>query len=67
MISQMPDQLKRHEKLMQNHELQNWGLNNLTLGRHIPQVVKKLADSKNIIRQEANMCLFGMFEIMKSG
>ena len=29
--------------------------------------MKKLADSKNIIRQEAIKCLFGMFEIMRNG
>ena len=30
-------------------------------------MVKKLADSKNIIRQEANKCLFFMNQIMRSG
>lgn len=29
---------------------QQWGLSNAILGRHIPLIVKKLADSKNIIR-----------------
>ena len=46
---------------------QPWGLSNATLGRHIPQLVKKLADSKNIIRQEAIRCLFHINEIMRSG
>jgi hypothetical protein len=46
---------------------QSWGLSNLALGRHIPLIVKKLADSKNIIRQEATKCLFGISEIMRSG
>lgn len=27
-----------------------WGISNSCLSRHIPQIVKKLADSKNIIR-----------------
>ena len=46
---------------------QSWGLSNSILGRHIPLIVKKLADSKNIIRQEAIRCLFGINEIMRSG
>jgi hypothetical protein len=37
------------------------------LGRQIPLLVKKLADSKNIIRQEATRCLFSINEIMRSG
>jgi hypothetical protein len=44
-----------------------YGLNASYLGRHIPLLVKKLADSKAIIRQEAIKCLFGMNEIMRSG
>ena len=46
---------------------QQWGLSNAILGRHIPLIVKKLADSKNIIRQEAIRCLFGIVEIMRNG
>ena len=42
-------------------------MSNATLSRHLPQIVKKLADSKNIIRQEAVRCLFQMNEIMRSG
>jgi hypothetical protein len=56
-------------KIMQNEMPadQRWGLSNAILGRHIPQIVKKLADSKNIIRQEAIRCLSYMNEIMRSG
>jgi hypothetical protein len=39
----------------------------MTLVKCIPAIVKKLADSKNIIRQEAIKCLFGIYEIMRSG
>lgn len=69
MIIGMKEQCLRFEKLMKQELTpdQTWGLSNATLGRHIPQIVKKLADSKNIIRQEAIKCLFGMFEIMRSG
>lgn len=28
----------------------SWGISNAVLGRHISLIVKKLADSKNIIR-----------------
>jgi hypothetical protein len=35
------------------------------LGRYIPQLVKKLGDSKNIIRSEAIRALIGIFEIMR--
>ena len=42
-------------------------MSNAVLGRHIPLIVKKLADSKNIIRQEAVKCLLGINEIMRSG
>ena len=44
-----------------------WGLSNSSLSRHIPQIVKKLSDSKNIIRQEASKSLFLMNDIMRSG
>jgi len=63
MVICMKEQSTRMEKVMKN-ELQHdqtWGLSNVTLGRHIPLIVKKLADSKNIIRQEAIKCLYGIF------
>lgn len=46
---------------------QTWGLSNAILGKNIPQIVKKLADSKNIIRQEAIKCLSYINDIMRSG
>lgn len=52
------------QEITQDHQ---WGLSNAILGRHIPLIVKKLADSKNIIRQEAIRCLFGIVEIMRNG
>ena len=69
MILGMPEQCQRYVKIMQNEMPadQRWGLSNAILGRHIPQIVKKLADSKNIIRQEAIRCLSYMNEIMRSG
>ena len=65
----MPKQRERHERLMKQELSQDecWGLSNAILGRHIPLIVKKLADSKNIIRQEAIKCLFGINEIMRCG
>ena len=52
MILSMPEQCYRYVKIMKNEMPadQRWGLSNAVLGRHIPQIVKKLADSKNIIR-----------------
>ena len=52
MIIWMPLQRKRFEKMLKQELTadQNWGLSNAILGRHIPLIVKKLADSKNIIR-----------------
>lgn len=44
-----------------------FGLSNQQLVMHIPLIVKKLADSKNIIRQEAIKCLFFIFDIMRNG
>ena len=44
-----------------------FGLSNQQLVMHIPLIVKKLADSKNIIRQEAVKCLFFIFDIMRNG
>lgn len=38
-----------------------------SLGRYVPQLIKKLGDSKNIIRSEAIRALIGIFEIMRSG
>ena len=35
------------------------------LGRYIPQLIKKLGDSKNIIRSEAIKALIGIFDIMR--
>ena len=69
MIVGMKHQLYRFKKIMKNEmkQGQNWGLSNGTLSRHIPLIVKKLADSKNIIRQEAIRCLFHMNQIMRSG
>lgn len=69
MIVGMPQQRERFEKLVKQEltQGQSWGLSNAVLSRHIPQIVKKLADSKNIIRQEAVRCLFHMNEIMRSG
>jgi hypothetical protein len=43
------------------------GLDNIILSKYIPIILKKLADSKNIIRQETNKCLFGIYEIMRNG
>lgn len=65
----MPHQRERFEKILKNEISQDqaWGLSNASLTRHIPLIVKKLADSKNIIRQEAIRCLFGINEIMRSG
>lgn len=63
----MKEQLHRQEKLMKLKVDSSWGLSNATLARHIPLIVKKLADSKNIIRQEAIRCLYGIFEIMRHG
>ena len=65
----MPQQRERYEKLLKQELAQDesWGLSNAILGRHIPLIVKKLADSKNIIRQEAIKCLFGINEIMRCG
>lgn len=37
------------------------------LGRYISQLVKKLGDSKNIIRQEAIRALIGIFDVMRTG
>jgi len=45
----------------------DWGISNASFGRHISLIVKKLADSKNIIRQEAIKCLFGINRIMRMG
>ena len=42
-------------------------LNSVSLSRYIPQLIKKLGDSKNIIRSEAIRALIGIFEIMKQG
>jgi hypothetical protein len=69
MIVFIDQQKKRFDKIMRQEITldQKWGLSNQSLGRHIPLIVKKLADSKNIIRQEANKCLFGISEIMRSG
>ena len=69
MIVGMSQQRQRFEKLLKQELIQeqSWGLSNAALSRHIPQIVKKLADSKNIIRQEAVRCLFFMNEIMRSG
>lgn len=33
----------------------------------MPQLIKKLGDSKNIIRSEAIRALIGIFEVMRSG
>ena len=69
MIIWMKKQRERHDKIMKQEiaQDQQWGLSNAILGRHIPLIVKKLADSKNIIRQEAIRCLFGIVEIMRNG
>lgn len=69
MILGMPEQTKRQEKAMKfeiNAE-NPYGLSNHLLAMHIPLIVKKLADSKNIIRQEAIKCLFFIFDIMRNG
>ena len=65
----MPQQRERFEKILKSEISQDqpWGLSNAILTRHIPLIVKKLADSKNIIRQEAIRGLFGINEIMRSG
>jgi len=63
----MPKQQQRSKKLLKNELKEPWGLSNATLARHIPLVVKKLADSKAIIRQEAFKCLYGMQVIMRTG
>lgn len=60
--------MMRHESESVNKQNPfQWGISNSCLSRHIPQIVKKLADSKNIIRQEASKSLFLMNEIMRSG
>lgn len=76
MIVAMKQQRERYDMMMRRPQdlpeeartgNKPYGLSNAFLGRHIPQLVKKLADSKAIIRQEAIKCLFYMNEIMRSG
>ena len=40
-------------------------LSSASLGKHIPRLVGKLADSKNIIRQQAIRALMGIYLIMR--
>eukprot|EP00347_Sterkiella_histriomuscorum_P009023 403342823 len=42
-------------------------LNSQQLGRFVPHFVKKLGDSKNIIRQEAVRAIITVYEIMRRG
>ena len=42
-------------------------LSSACLGRQVPQLIKKLGDSKNIIRQEAIRAMIGIFEVMRRG
>ena len=69
MIIGMPQQKLRYEKLLKNEigQDRDWGISNASFGRHISLIVKKLSDSKNIIRQEAIKCLFGINQIMRMG
>ena len=41
-------------------------LSSSSLGKHIPRLVGKLADSKNIIRQQAIRALMGIYLIMRT-
>ena len=41
-------------------------LSSASLGKHITRLVGKLADSKNIIRQQAIRALIGFYLIMRS-
>lgn len=42
-------------------------LREVNIGKHIPRLIAKLSDSKNIIRQQAIRALIGTFLIMKEG
>jgi len=44
---------------------QQLDLSNQVLGRYIPRLVGKLADSKNIIRQQAIRALMGIYLLMR--
>ena len=57
----MPTSLKTNNTTLSITD-QNSSLN---LCRYIPQLVKKLGDSKNIIRQETIRALFSIFEMMR--
>mmetsp|Transcript_8681 Transcript_8681/g.10206 ORF Transcript_8681/g.10206 Transcript_8681/m.10206 type:complete len:102 (+) Transcript_8681:122-427(+) len=58
----MPDHLERG---LPDQEPQVF-LSSASLGKHIPRLVGKLADSKNIIRQQAIRALMGIYLIMRT-
>ena len=69
----MPRHLER-QKLSLDEEPSDWSasekptiyLSSASLGKHIPRLVGKLADSKNIIRQQAIRALMGIYLIMRT-
>ena len=60
----MPRHLER-QKLSLDEEPTIY-LSSASLGKHIPRLVGKLADSKNIIRQQAIRALMGIYLIMRT-
>ena len=60
----MPRHLER-QKLSLDEEPTIY-LSSVSLGKHIPRLVGKLADSKNIIRQQAIRALMGIYLIMRT-
>lgn len=42
-------------------------LTSSSLGIYVPYLIKKLGDSKNIIRSEAIRALIGIFDVMRTG
>jgi len=65
LVISMPHHLESKSQLQQRQDPSLF-LSSVSLGKHIPRLVGKLADSKNIIRQQAIRALMGIYLIMRS-
>ena len=65
LVIQMPHHQEMIVDKQANVESQFY-LSSANLGKYIPRLVGKLADSKNIIRQQAIRALMGIYMIMRT-